>query len=205
MVDMGEEHKRIRTILVLGAPGSGKGTQGRIMGAIPGFFHLACGDVFRSLDTTSELGSTFLQYSSQGKLVPDQFTIQLWLDHIRGREQTGDFRPDEEILVLDGIPRNRAQAEMMSDYIDVIRLIFLEAADQSQLVERLRRRALHENRLDDANESVIRQRLLEYESQTAPLLDYYSSDVLGRVDAGWQPIDVLRDVIEIVQEALSGQ
>ena len=102
MVDMDEEHKRIRTILVLGAPGSGKGTQGGIMGAIPGFFHLACGDVFRSLDTTSELGSTFLQYSSQGKLVPDQFTIQLWLDHIQGREQTGDFRPDEEILVLDG-------------------------------------------------------------------------------------------------------
>ena len=195
-------HDRIRTILVLGAPGSGKGTQGRVLGAVPGFFHLACGDVFRNLDTTSELGSTFIQYSSQGKLVPDQFTIQLWLDHIRGREQTGNFRPGEEILVLDGIPRNRAQAEIMSDYIDVIRLIFLEAINQDQLVERLRRRALHENRLDDANESVIRQRLLEYESQTAPLLEYYPSDVISRVDAGQRPIDVLRNVVESVQKAV---
>jgi adenylate kinase len=199
---MVQEHGRIRTVLVLGAPGSGKGTQGRVLGAVPGFFHLACGDVFRSLDTASELGSTFLQYSSQGKLVPDQFTIQLWLDHIRGREQTGDFKPDEEILVLDGIPRNRAQAEIMSDYIDVICLVFLEAKNQDQLVERLRRRALHENRLDDANESVIRQRLLEYESQTAPLLDYYASDVISRVDAGKRPIDVLRDVVESVQKAV---
>ena len=202
---MVEKPKPIRTILVLGAPGSGKGTQGRVMGTVPGYFHLACGDVFRGLDTASELGRTFLEYSSQGKLVPDSFTIQLWLDHIRGREQTGDFRPDEEVLVLDGIPRNRDQAEIMSEYIDVIRLVFLEAEDENQLVERLRRRALHENRLDDASESVIRERLHEYELQTVPLLDYYSGDVVSKVDAGQQPIDVLRDFLEIIQDALPSE
>ncbi|RLS46537.1 MAG: nucleoside monophosphate kinase, partial [Planctomycetota bacterium] len=52
---------RYKTILLFGAPGVGKGTQGKILGHIPGFYHLACGDVFRSLDMTSDLGKKFLE------------------------------------------------------------------------------------------------------------------------------------------------
>ena len=53
-------------ILLFGAPGSGKGTQGKILGTIPNFFHCACGDVFRSLSVHSAIGRTFLRYSSRG-------------------------------------------------------------------------------------------------------------------------------------------
>ena len=100
------EVKKYRTILMFGAPGSGKGTQGKVLGALPGYFHLSCGDVFRSLNPKSELGQVFLQFSSQGKLVPDNFTIQLWHDHIVRQVNGHNFTPDEEILILDGIPRN---------------------------------------------------------------------------------------------------
>ena len=55
---------RYKCILLVGAPGAGKGTQGKILGSIPGFYHLACGDVFRSLDLTSSLGKKFMEYSS---------------------------------------------------------------------------------------------------------------------------------------------
>ena len=54
---------RYKTILLFGAPGSGKGTQGKILGAIPGFFHTACGDIFRSLDLSSEMGRIAWEYS----------------------------------------------------------------------------------------------------------------------------------------------
>lgn len=197
-MDQREKH---RTILVVGAPGSGKGTQGRILGDLPGFHHLACGDVFRSLDPGSELGKIFLAYSGKGRLVPDQFTVQLWLDHIRGAIHNGGFRPDEDVLVLDGIPRNLRQAEMMADYIDLILLIYLDITDDSVLVERALRRALRENRLDDASEAVIRRRLREFERETAPLLDYYPAEVIRRVDGEQKPVDVLHDVIGIIQEA----
>ncbi len=196
-----DRRERHRTILVVGAPGSGKGTQGRILGNIPGFHHLACGDVFRSLDPGSELGKIFLAYSGKGRLVPDQFTVQLWLDHIRGAIQNGGFRPDEEVLVLDGIPRNLRQAEMMADYIDLNLLIYLDIANDNVLVERALRRALRENRLDDASEAVIRRRLREFERETAPLLEFYPADVIRRVDGEQKPVDVLRDVIGIIQEA----
>ena len=54
--------ERYKTILLFGAPGSGKGTQGKVLGTVPGFYHCACGDVFRSIDITTELGKIFYEY-----------------------------------------------------------------------------------------------------------------------------------------------
>src|SRR5688572_32336067 len=87
---------KYRTILLFGAPGAGKGTQGKILGTIPKFFHCACGDVFRSLKTDSAIGKTFLEYSSRGELVPDQPTVELWRYFIEGTTRTGRFHPGED-------------------------------------------------------------------------------------------------------------
>ena len=105
--------EKIKTILLFGSPGSGKGTQGKLLGMLPGFRHLACGDVFRSIDLSSEVGKVFLQYSSKGELVPDDFTVRLWREHIDKLIHTGALNPASTILVLDGIPRNIHQAKML--------------------------------------------------------------------------------------------
>ena len=196
-----EKTDRYRTILMFGAPGSGKGTQGKILGDLPGFFHLSCGDVFRTLNHRSELGQIFLKYSSEGRLVPDEFTIRLWLEHIHTLVDTGVFHPGEEVLVLDGIPRNVHQSQMMEEYIDVILLVCLDTEEQDKLVERMRRRALHENRLDDANETVIRARFDEYAKETEAILQYYPADRIRKVDASRSPIEVLSDVVGVVRFA----
>ena len=187
---------RFRTILLFGAPGSGKGTQGKILGQIPGFFHLSCGDVFRALQPESDLGRMFLEYSSRGQLVPDDLTVKLWQVHASRLVDAGQFSPDSEILVLDGIPRNVAQAELMQSYIDVKQLVYLETHDQEKMVARLNRRALHENRLDDTNEAVIRRRFAEYERETAPVLAHYPCDLIYTVDASERPIEVLTRVAQ---------
>src|SRR5213078_2057498 len=148
---------KYRTLLLFGAPGAGKGTQGKILGTIPNFFHMACGEVFRNLSIDTELGRTFIEYSSQGKLVPDEPTLQLWRHTIEANEQAGSFKPDQDLLVLDGIPRDANQAKILSDTLDVRAIINLRCADFDKLVERLQRRALRENRLDDANLEVIRE------------------------------------------------
>ncbi len=98
---------------MFGAPGSGKGTHGRNLGVIPGFFHCACGDVFRSLRSDSPLGKIFLEYTSNGRLVPDEPTMKLWRRFIDTSIKIGRFHPDKETLVLDGIPRSVRQAEMV--------------------------------------------------------------------------------------------
>jgi adenylate kinase len=186
---------RYRTILFFGAPGSGKGTQGKILGKTPGFYHCACGDVFRSLDPTSELGAEFLEYSSKGKLVPDEITVRLWHESIRKTVESGKFRPDRDYLILDGIPRNVAQAALMEDLIEVRRVFHLSCPDRDKLVARLKKRALRDNRLDDANEEVIRHRLSTYDSESKPMLEHYSSVKRHDIDATMTPLEVLHGII----------
>src|SRR5215467_8462882 len=106
---------KYRTILLFGAPGAGKGTQGKILGTIPNYFHCACGDVFRSLTVTSTIGKVFIDYSGRGQLVPDEPTIRLWRHFIDNMTRIGRFQPDTDTLILDGIPRNENQARMLKD------------------------------------------------------------------------------------------
>jgi adenylate kinase len=187
---------RYKSILLFGAPGSGKGTQGRIIGTIPGFYHSATGNIFRSLDLESEMGRTFWEYAGKGKLVPDEVTIKLWKQYIKGMEMINQFHPDSEILVLDGIPRNLKQAQLLDDTIEVVKVIHLVCADMSKMVERLRRRALRENRFDDASDEVIRRRLEVYERETRPVLEYYPADRVVRVEATMSQIRVLSRLVE---------
>ena len=187
---------KIKTVLLFGAPGSGKGTQGKMLGTLPGYRHLACGDVFRSIDLNSEIGKVFLQYSSKGELVPDDFTVRLWKDHIDKLIHTGAFRPEATVLVLDGIPRNVHQSRMLEPHIEVIKLICLRAIhNREEMVRRLKSRALKENRLDDANEKTIAHRLEVYDTESAPVLEYYPEQLRVDVDALQTPIEVAHDIL----------
>jgi adenylate kinase len=186
---------KYKTILLFGAPGAGKGTQGKILGSIPNFFHCACGDVFRNLRIDNELGRTFLEYSSRGELVPDEATIQLWKRSIHGSQTLNHFNAEKDTLVLDGIPRNVRQAEMLQEALDVRAVFYLTCSDFNKLVERLQRRALRENRLDDANLAVIKARLETYDRETKPVLDFYGANLVHTIDSTQSPVNVLRDLL----------
>src|SRR5438067_11970662 len=110
---------KYKTFILFGAPGSGKGTQGKTLGSIPRFFHCPCGDVFRSIDTRAAVGKAFLEYSSKGQLVPDEITVELWKEAIDAAVEDYKFKRDIDTLVLDGILRNNSQAKIMEDMIDV--------------------------------------------------------------------------------------
>lgn len=189
---------RYKAILLFGAPGSGKGTQGKILGAIPGFYHFACGDVFRTLDFTSDIGRKVWEFTSRGELVPDDLTIKIWKQYVRGVAMINLFHPQSDILVLDGIPRNPKQAELIDDTINVLRIIHLQCTDKEKMVERLRRRALKENRMDDANDTVIRHRLNVYAEQTKPVLDFYPEKIIKNIDATGSQLQVLNQIIDLL-------
>ena len=188
---------KYHTYLLFGAPGSGKGTQGRSLGSIPRFFHCACGDVFRTLDTRTKVGRAVLDYSSKGQLVPDEITVELWQARIDSAVEAHEFKPDIDVLVLDGIPRNVGQARIMDEMIDVKKVFHLSCPDRDQLFARLKKRALKDNRLDDANEEVIQRRLQTYETESKPVLDYYR-DRVEMIDATQPPARVLYNILTTV-------
>jgi adenylate kinase len=187
---------RFRAFLIFGSPGSGKGTQGRVIGSIPGFCHLSCGDVFRNLDLNSDVGQAFLEFSRKGELVPDDITLKLWRSHMEKMINLGRFKPEIDHLILDGIPRNVTQAKLLSEDVVVKKVFHLHCPDQSKLVHRMQRRALKENRLDDANEEIILRRLKTYELETQPVLDYYGNDLTIEIDATEFPYEVLRSILQ---------
>ncbi len=196
-------NSKYRTFLLFGPPGSGKGTQGKTLGTIPRFFHCACGDVFRSIDTRTAVGRAFLDYSSKGHLVPDEITVELWKARIDAAVDAHNFKPDIDILVLDGIPRNVGQAKIMDELIDVAKVFHLSCPDRAALYTRLKKRALKDNRLDDANEDVIQRRLATYENESKPVLGYYGEERITCIDATEPPAKVLLHILESLNGALN--
>lgn len=190
--------ERYKTALLFGMPGAGKGTQGKIVGTIPGFFHCSCGDVFRNIDITSDLGRVFYEYSSRGELVPDDVTVRMWAKTIEARAILSDYKPAKDLMVLDGIPRTLPQARIMDDLIEVLTVIHLVCPDRAAMLERLRRRALKENRFDDADEKVIQKRWDVYESETRPVLSHYDSAIIHEVDSLGSPAVVLDKILAIL-------
>jgi adenylate kinase len=194
---------RYVTYLFMGAPGSGKGTQGKALGTVPRFFHCACGEVFRSLDLRTPLGQKFVEYSSKGLLVPDDLTVELWRTKIEAQVLEAEFKPDIDALVLDGIPRNVNQAKLMENLIEVRGVFHLSCPNRNELVRRLRKRAIKDNRLDDASEEVIRKRLATYEAETKPVLDFYSG-LVTEIDALQPPVKVLQDILVVIWNTRDG-
>jgi adenylate kinase len=186
---------KYRTFLIFGAPGCGKGTQGSIISHIPRFHYFSCGDAFRALEARSPLGQKFVEYSSKGQLVPDEFTIELWKNQIQARISAKAFKPDIDFLWLDGIPRNPEQATMLEPFCDVLKVFHLSCPDRDELARRIRKRALKDNRLDDANEAVIRKRFEIYDTESKPILEFYNGRV-AHIDASQSPVKVLSDVLD---------
>jgi len=183
-------------LLVLGPQGAGKGTQAKRIAAEYEIPHVSTGDMFRAaIAAGSELGKQVEPILASGKLVPDEITIAL----IRERLAQPDARDG---FVLDGYPRNLAQAEALDELLGEIgrgldAILFFDLPDEV-VTERLLRRAEDEGRADDSPE-VIAERLRTYHQHTEPVVEHYR--VTGRL----VPLHGARTIDEVwseVQEAL---
>lgn len=192
------ELKRYRCVLLFGAPGTGKGTQGGILGKIPGFFHLAVGDIFRAIDRHSPMGQEIHSYVSAGQLVPDDLTIRIWRQALQAHITLGGYQPWQQLLVLDGLPRNVAQARLVQPDLDVRQVIYLQCQDEEGLIRRIQKRAMEEKRADDADEQVIRHRFEVYRGISAPVLKYYDDELISQVEASGTPAEVLARILSRV-------
>lgn len=166
-------------IVLLGAPGSGKGTQAALMVEDLKLPHISTGDLLRAaVAAGSELGKKAKAVMDRGELVSDDIMLGL----IEERLAQDDVKPG---FILDGYPRNIAQAEALDELLDRIGQPVDEAlqidVDPEMVVARIAKRAAQEGRSDDTEE-VVRNRLKIYAEQTAPVIDYYArKGILSRV------------------------
>jgi adenylate kinase len=178
-------------LLVLGPQGSGKGTQASRLAEEREIPHVSTGDMFRAaIAAATPLGLRVEPILASGELVPDELTVALIRERLSEPDATRGF-------VLDGFPRNLAQAEaldaMLTEIDRELDLVLFFDLDQLTSTERLRRRAVIEGRDDDTPDAIAR-RLELYHEQTAPLVELYRAS--GRL----VPIRAERTIDEVANE-----
>ncbi|HVV58415.1 MAG TPA: adenylate kinase [Gaiellaceae bacterium] len=156
-------------LLVLGPQGAGKGTQAKRISAEHGIPHVSTGDMFRALDLGTELGRRVKEIMDSGQLVPDEVTIAMLEERLAAADAQGGF-------VLDGFPRNLAQAEALDRMLRGIgrgldAILFFDVPDAVG-TERALKRAEIEGRSDDTPEAIAK-RLAVYHEQTEPIVEHY--------------------------------
>jgi adenylate kinase len=179
-----------RAILLFGYPGSGKGTQGRILSALPGFHHVAMGDILRGLTAAHPLYAAVQEQIRQGNLVSDQLVMDLFAHHL----ESLTLAPTDFVIV-DGIPRNYKQVELLNGVVQVIKIFKLSIYDEAVVIERLRKRALAQGRADDADDAVIKHRLNVYRRETESCITAYPGPILTRIQSNQTVFDVHLDII----------
>jgi len=186
-------------VILVGAPGAGKGTQAKLLQEALSLPQVSTGDLFRyNLKNETELGQLARTYMDRGELVPDNVTVAMVKDRLSNSDCANG-------AILDGFPRTSAQANALDDLlaeidsrISIVPYIYV---DQEVLVDRLLKRAEIEGRTDD-NEETIRTRMRVYEEQTRPLLEYYGQKGLVVEVNGQQPVEeVNKDLISVIEEA----
>lgn len=210
-------------IILLGAPGAGKGTQAAILAQQLKLSHVATGDLFRqALEQGTELGKQAKSYMEQGKLVPDDITIQMVLQRL------ADVNSG---VVLDGFPRNLEQAQALDKALAkqgkaIGQVVYIKVSDQ-QLLRRLSSRWICRNcqtpyhatnspprvrgkcdrcggelyQRPDDKEETVKERLKVYATQTEPLIDYYSrAGKLREIDGVGDESEVGKRIINAVKE-----
>ncbi len=210
-------------IVMLGAPGAGKGTQAAMICEKYQIPHISTGDIFRSnIKNGTELGKKAKEYMDQGKLVPDELTIQLLLDRVEKEDCAAGY-------VLDGFPRTIPQAEVLTEALaktgeKVDYAVNVDVPD-ANIVHRMSGRrscpkcgasyhteyippkaegicdACGSNLIqrDDDKAETVQNRLAVYHDQTQPLIDYYEkAGVLRTVDGTKDKDEVFRDIVAIL-------
>ncbi|WP_417290232.1 adenylate kinase [Corallibacter sp.] len=165
--------QHMTNFVLFGPPGAGKGTQAEFLKEKYSLVHISTGDVFRfNIKNETALGMLAKSYMDKGELVPDQVTIDMLNAEV-------EKNADAKGFIFDGFPRTNAQAEALDKLMDekdsqINAMIALEVDDEV-LVQRLLERGKTSGRADDADESIIRNRIKEYYKKTAILKDYYSA------------------------------
>ncbi len=182
-------------LLIIGAPGAGKGTQAERLSASFGIPAISTGDIFRhNVKNETELGKQAKAFMDRGEYVPDSLTNDLVRDRLAQSDAQAGF-------LLDGYPRTLDQVNELDDILashgKSLDAVVLLTADTDEVVRRLLGRAIEQGRADDTEE-VIRRRLEVYAEQTAPLVDLYQAR--GLVVA----IDGLGEVAEVTDRILAG-
>lgn len=192
------EQPQIRTVLLTGRPGSGKGTQAKRLASDFGWTHFSTGDLFKALrGGEGPIAEKVRESYDAGKLLPDWFATYLF-------EDTMLKLGDEAGIICEGYPRSAAQAETFDSimtWLDRPYVALDLSVPDEEVTRRMLSRAETEHRPDSATADQIAARLSTYHEHTAPVLGYFESrGMLKTIDGTKTPEEVEKDILEALND-----
>lgn len=178
-------------LILFGPPGSGKGTQAEKLVEKYNLLHISTGDLFRyEMGNDTELGLLAKSYISKGELVPDSVTIGMLKNKV-------DANPDVPGYIFDGFPRNIIQSEALDEILnekgESVSILLSLDVDDEEIVKRILNRGKTSGRTDDNDESIIRNRIEVYKSETTPVFDFYAKANKSKMIDGIGSIEEIFD------------
>jgi adenylate kinase len=188
-------------IILIGPPGSGKGTQAKQISSKYQLIHISTGDLLRNeVKQQTPLGIQAKQIMDRGELVSDEIVIGMIKNLIENTKDTNGF-------LYDGFPRTVAQAEALNKLLmqrgDTVNSIIFMSASDDVFINRLQKRAEIEGRSDDADINVIKKRLAEYYEKTFPVKEYYEkhfTNVFHTINAAQEVDAVFADICKVLDK-----
>jgi adenylate kinase len=174
-------------LILFGPPGSGKGTQAAKLIEKYALVHISTGDLFRyEMSNDTPLGRQAKSFIAKGELVPDSVTIAMLRNKV-------EAHPEAKGFIFDGFPRTITQAQSLDALLSekstaISALIALQVEDE-EIVDRIKKRGATSGRTDDTNETIVRNRIEVYKSETAPVFDYYNRQEKSHTIEGIGAID----------------
>ncbi|MDP3989810.1 MAG: nucleoside monophosphate kinase [archaeon] len=188
-----------KTIIFLGKPGCGKGTQAKKIHDLGIGFHFSTGNMFRNIDETTDVGRYVKDLIDRGKYVDSETTVILMQRTLNKYVQDGRYNPNRQYLLLDGFPRTEDQVEMTNGYFNIVKVLHLYVPEEVA-IQRLRERGKTSEREDDQNEATLQERMETYKQETEHLLSKYPNKY--DVDTSPPVEEVHQKILEILGYAL---
>ncbi len=182
------------SILLFGCPGSGKGTQGKLIARNNMFFFFSLGELFRKFKITDSLGKIYQEFASSGKSLPDEYAINICKKALCCNVFLRNFNPIEQILVLDGFPRSYKQYKEMDNFINIKVAIYLLCDNDIALKRILHRKKNKSNRIEDQKKQIILNRINEYRNTIEPLIELIPKEKVVKLNSERSRKEIFKDI-----------
>lgn len=191
--------EKMTNIILFGPPGSGKGTQAKMLEEKFDLLHISTGDLFRyEMGNDTTLGLKAKEYISKGELVPDEITVGMLKNKVNANAKAQGF-------IFDGFPRTTAQAEALDEFLSeknsaIHGLIALDV-EEKEIIQRILQRGKTSGRTDDLDPNIIKNRIEVYLQETAPVYDHYScQDKAQKINGHGSIQEIFERLTEVIQK-----